>query len=136
MSQQTPTDGEVLLPPLVPRRRPRTASFTIYRGEPIKLDVAIFHDFLNQILETLTVDGVDIQARVFRDFRDAGSLISTKTKDSGDLVVRPGSSPARVEIQLKPEDVAEERTIYVAIYVNGRMVDLFGNEIQPSPSNL
>jgi hypothetical protein len=112
-------------------------SYTIYRGEPIRLDVTIVHDFLSTAIETLTKPNVDVAAKVFRDFRDPSSLISVKRMaDQTLLIPNEFGNPGRIEIQLKPEDVAEERPIFVAIYINGRMVDLFGVEIQPSPSSL
>lgn len=90
---------------------------TVYSNEPLR--------------KRLTLTGLDVQAKVFRKFDDAGSLLSKKTVEDGLEVLEPGNG--RIRIQLTKNDLAEARPIFVAIFVEGAMVDLFGNEVTDSP---
>ena len=130
----TPTDGEVLLPPLVSRHRPRKGSYKIFRNGPINLDVTLFRNLISQGLRP-NLTNVTVQARVFRDFSDPGSLISTKTVENQGIVFVNETEAKRGQFQiaLTLQDLAEPRPIFIAIYLDGAMVDLFGNEVHDSP---
>ena len=60
---------------------------------------------------------------MFRDFDDPDSLISTKKVSDGSLEV-PGE-PGRIIVRLFKPDVEEALPIFIAVYIEGALVDLF-----------
>jgi hypothetical protein len=128
-----PLEPQVLLPAIVPKRRPRFESFNLFRGQPHRLDLTMNHNWIDR--SVVNFDGVDIQAKVFRRWDNPASLISHKTvANQGILLEQP--CLGHFEVQLTKADLAETRPIYVAIYLEGALVDLFGNEVIDSPTPL
>lgn len=134
-----PLEPQVLLPAIVPRRRPRFESYHLWRGQPHLMALTMHQDWIERVAVNLAPaenpPPLDVQAKVFRRWNDPSSLISHKTvENQGIHLCSP--TQGQFEIQLTKEDLAETRTIYIAIYVEGNLVDLIGNEVQDSPRPL
>jgi hypothetical protein len=123
-------DTRVLLPPARVVRRPRGTAFTIYRNQPIELDLTVFQNLIDRVRTTFTSTPIDLHARVFRDFEDPATLVSTKTIGSGlAFECRTG----QFSMLLDKTDLSEPGALFVAIYINGAMIDLFQIDVRQSP---
>lgn len=120
----------VLLPPARVVRRPRRTGFAVYQNQPIELDLTVFQDLFTRVRACVSQGEVTVQARVFRDFQDADSLISTKTVGEG-LALE--AQNGQFSLLLTKTDVELAEPIYVAIYIGGALIDLFQVVIRQSP---
>ena len=123
--------SDTLLPPIIPVRRPRFMTFTLFRANPVSVDLVILSDVLAGAPRDLT--DLDIAARVFRDFADSGSLVSTKTEANGGITVTDRSQ-GKIRLQFNNDDLSTAGyPIFIALFVDGTMVDIFGNDVSESP---